>query len=133
MLVLVRLEGPSGVPRASYNLEVALEELRARFTELFEKALAKIPEARTWNKVYQFVVDGQEFYMVISGGRLEIREGRHPNPIATLSMSRDVLARILSGELDAMRAFMTRQLTITGNVFDTVNLKRVIDAGLGKA
>jgi putative sterol carrier protein len=112
---------------------VALEELRARFTELFEKALAKIPEARTWNKVYQFVVDGQEFYMVISGGRLEIREGRHPNPIATLSMSRDVLARILSGELDAMRAFMTRQLTITGNVFDTVNLKRVIDAGLGRA
>ena len=113
--------------------EVALEELRAKFMELFEKALAKIPEARTWNKVYQFVVDGQEFYMVISGGRLEIREGRHPNPIATLSMSRDVLARILSGELDAMKAFMTRQLTITGNVFDTVNLKRVIDAGLGRA
>jgi putative sterol carrier protein len=113
--------------------EVALEELRARFTELFEKALAKIPEARTWNKVYQFIVDGQEFYMVISGGRLEIREGRHPNPIATLSMSKDVLARILSGELDAMKAFMTRQLTITGNVFDTVNLKRVIDAGLGRA
>jgi len=28
---------------------------------------------------------------------------------------------------------MTRQLTITGNVFDTVNLKRIIDAGLGRA
>jgi putative sterol carrier protein len=112
---------------------MSLEELRARFTELFDKALTKVPEARTWNKVYQFVIDGQEFYVEISGGRLDIKEGRHSSPIATLSMSRDVLARILSGELDAMRAFMTRQMTITGNVFDTVNLKKIIDAGLGRA
>jgi putative sterol carrier protein len=112
---------------------MSLEELRARFTELFDKALTKVPEARTWNKVYQFVIDGQEFYVEISGGHLDIKEGRHPSPIATLSMSRDVLARILSGELDAMRAFMTRQMTITGNVFDTVNLKKIIDAGLGRA
>jgi hypothetical protein len=28
---------------------------------------------------------------------------------------------------------MTRQMTITGNVFDTVNLKKIIDAGLGRA
>lgn len=110
-----------------------LEELRARFMELFNKALAKVPEARTWNKVYQFIVDGQEFFLEIKGGQLNIVEGRHPNPIATLSMSRDTLAKILSGELDAMKAFMTRQLTITGNVFDTVNLKKIIDAGLGKA
>lgn len=112
---------------------MSLEELRAKFKELFEKALPKIPEARTWNKVYQLIVDGQEFYIEISGGKLEIKEGRHPNPIATLTLSRDTLAKILSGELDAMRAFMTRQLTITGNVFDTVNLKKIIDAGLGKA
>ncbi len=111
---------------------MSLEELRTSFIELFNKALAKVPEARTWNKVYQFIVDGQEFYIEISGGRLDIKEGRHPNPIATLSMSRDVLVKILSGELDAMKAFMTRQMTITGNVFDTVNLKKIIDAGLGK-
>jgi len=112
---------------------MSLEELRARFQDLFEKALAKVPEARTWNKVYQFIVEGQEFYIEIRDGKLSITEGRHPNPIATLSLSRDTLAKILSGELDAMRAFMTRQLTITGNVFDTVNLKRIIDAGLGRA
>ncbi|MCX8196534.1 MAG: SCP2 sterol-binding domain-containing protein [Acidilobaceae archaeon] len=109
-----------------------MEELERTFKELFEKAVQKVPEARTWNKVYQFNVEGQLFYMEIKGGALSIKQGSHPSPIATLSMSRDTLTKILKGELDAMRAFMSGQLKITGNVFDTVNLKKIIDAGLGK-
>lgn len=112
---------------------LSLEEFQSRFKELFDISIAKMPEIRTWNKVYQFNIEGQSFYIEIKEGNLRIVEGTHPNPIATLSMSRDTLAKILRGELDAMRAFMMRQMTITGNVFDTVNLKKIIDVGLGKA
>jgi len=111
-----------------------LEELARKLQELFEKAKDRMPEVSSWNKVYQFVIEGDgEFYIEIKGGAANIREGRHPSPIATLTASRDVFDRILSGELDSMKAFMTRQLKITGNVLDTMNLKKLIDAGLGKA
>jgi putative sterol carrier protein len=111
----------------------SFEEYAARFKELFEKAKEKMPDIATWNKVYQLVVSGVgEFYIEISGGQLKVEKGRHPNPIATLQTDEETLSKILSGELDAMRAFMTRKLTITGNVIDTVNLKRIIDLGLGK-
>ncbi len=111
-----------------------LEELKSRFQELFSKASESMPEVKSWSKVYQFVLeDDGKFYIEILGGELKIVEGEHPSPIATLTTTTDVLERILSGELDAMRAFMMRQLKITGNVLDTMNLKKLIDAGLGKA
>ncbi|MEN2999410.1 MAG: SCP2 sterol-binding domain-containing protein [Acidilobaceae archaeon] len=109
-----------------------MEEFEKAFMDLYQKALQKVPEARTWNKIYQFNVEGQLFYIEIKGGTASVKQGSHPSPIATLSMSRDTLNKILKGELDAMKAFMSGQLKITGNVFDTVNLKKIIDAGLGK-
>ncbi len=111
-----------------------MEELKSKLLDLFEKAKERMPEVKTWNKVYQFVVEGDgEFYIEIKDGKMEVKEGKHPSPIATLSATREVLEKILNGELDAMKAFMTRQLKITGNVLDTMNLKKLIDAGLGKA
>ncbi|MCS7106672.1 MAG: SCP2 sterol-binding domain-containing protein [Acidilobaceae archaeon] len=109
-----------------------MEEFERAFIDLFQRAVQKVPEARTWNKVYQFNVEGQMFYIEIKGGAASVKQGSHPSPIATLSMSRETLSKILRGELDAMKAFMSGQLKITGNVFDTVNLKKIIDAGLGK-
>ncbi|MEB3860517.1 MAG: SCP2 sterol-binding domain-containing protein [Desulfurococcales archaeon] len=107
------------------------EELMGRFKEIFERAKEKLPEVGSWNKVYQFIVeDDGEFYVEISRGEARIVEGRHESPIATIQARREVLEKILSGELDAMKAFMTRQLRITGNVFDTMNLKKIIDHGI---
>lgn len=113
---------------------VSVEELKKKFEALYARALESMSEIKTWNKVYQFVLeDDGKFYVEISDGSLKIVDGEHPNPIATLTTTTEVLEKILKGELDAMRAFMTRQLKITGNVFDTMNLKKLIDAGLGKA
>ncbi len=107
------------------------EDLMARFREIFERAKEKIPEIGSWNKVYQFIIeDDGEFYVEIRGGEARIVEGRHESPIATIQAKRETLDKILAGELDAMKAFMTRQLKITGNVFDTMNLKKIIDHGV---
>lgn len=111
-----------------------IEKLKKMFESIYSKALESIGEIKTWNKVYQFILeDDGKFYIEISGGSLKIIDGEHPNPIATLITTTEVLEKILKGELDAMRAFMARQLKITGNVFDTMNLKKLIDVGLGKA
>ncbi len=112
---------------------MAVQEFEARLKEIFSKALDQLPEVRSWRKVYQVVLeDDGEFYIEISEGQLKVVEGRHPSPIATLTTTTEVLKRILSGEEDAMKAFMAKRLKITGNVLDTVNLKKLIDAGLGR-
>ncbi|MCE4604868.1 MAG: SCP2 sterol-binding domain-containing protein [Aeropyrum sp.] len=111
-----------------------LDQLKKRFEEIFEKAKQSMPEIQSWNKVYQIVLeDGGEFYIEISNGELKLVDGKHPSPIATLTTTSETLSEILEGKLDAMRAFMSKKLRITGNVLDTMNLKRLIDTGLGKA
>ncbi len=112
---------------------MSLEEYKKTIEELFNKAVDKVPEIKTWNKVYQFKVeDDGEFYIEIKNGEIKIEEGSHPSPIATISATQEVLGQVLKGELDAMKAFMMRKIKITGNVLDTMNLKKLIDAGVGK-
>lgn len=102
------------------------------FKNIFEKAKSSLPEVSSWNKVYQFIVEdtGEEFYLEISGGELKVEKGKHSNPIATITGKAEVLEKIIKGELDSMAAFMKRQIKITGNVLDTMNLKKLLDAGL---
>ncbi len=110
-----------------------VEELKRAFQQAFEKAKERIgDEIRSWSRVFQFVLDdGTEFYVEISGGELKIVEGRHPSPVATLQTDRETLEKILRGELDAMAAFMRGKLRITGNVIETVKLRRIVEAARG--
>jgi len=111
-----------------------VDEIKPVIEEVFKKAVEKAPEIKSWNKAYQFIVEGEgEFYIEIKNGELIVAEGKHPNPIATLTADKDTLRKVLSGELDAMKAFMLRKIKISGNVLDTMNLKKLIDYGTGKA
>ncbi len=111
-----------------------VDEVKPVFEKIFSAAVEKTPEIKSWNKVYQFIVEGVgEFYVEISNGELKIAEGKHPSPIATLASDKETLEKILSGELDAMKAFMMRKIKISGNILDTMNLKKLIDLGTGKA
>lgn len=113
---------------------VTFEDVRRTLEQLYAKASEALPEIKGWDKVYQFSVAGLgDFYVEIKGGRVNVVRGKHPSPIATLSTSAEVFEKIMSGQLDAMKAFLAGQLKITGNVLDTMNLKRLIDAGLGKS
>lgn len=112
---------------------VTLDDVRRALQQLFSRAVEEVPEIRSWDKVYQFSVQGLgDFYVEIKGGALNVVEGRHPKPIATLTTTSDVLEKMMSGQLDAMKAFLGGQLKVTGDVLDTINLKKLIDAGLGK-
>jgi putative sterol carrier protein len=113
---------------------VTMDDVKGLLQQLFSRATEQVPEIKSWDKVYQFSVSGLgDFYIEIKNGSMKVVEGRHPSPIATLSASQEVFEKIMSGQLDAMKAFLGGQLKITGNVLDTVNLKKLIDAGLGKS
>jgi putative sterol carrier protein len=107
-----------------------VEEVAKKFMEVYEKAKEKMgDEMATWNKVFQFEITGMDpFYIEFKGGELKFESGKHPSPLATLMMEKDVLMKILNGELDAMAAFMRGMMKITGNVMETVNLRKMFEA-----
>ena len=109
------------------------EEVKNAFLEAFEKAKNKMgSELAAWNKVFQFEVEGMEpFYIEIKSGAANVVQGKHPSPLATLKMNKDILMKVLSGELDAMAAFIRGQMKITGNVMETVNLRKILEAAKG--
>lgn len=105
-------------------------ELFDIFKQVYEKAKEKMgSEMASWNKVFQFEVTGMEpFYVEFKEGEMKIEQGKHPSPLATLAMEKDVMEKILKGELDAMAAFMRGMMKITGNVMETVNLRKMFEA-----
>ncbi len=106
------------------------EQVKPLLEQVAEKAKAKIgDEMKTWNRVFQFELsDGTAFYIEIAGGEVRIAEGRHEKPTAVLKTDPDTLLKMLRGEMDAMKAFMFGKLKITGNVIETMKLRRMLEA-----
>jgi putative sterol carrier protein len=105
------------------------EDIAKKFLSVYERAKEKIgDEMATWNKAYQFEVTGLEpFYIEFKGGEVKVESGKHPSPLATLTMEKDVLMKILDLELDPMVAFMRGMMKISGNVMETVHLRKMFE------
>ena len=97
--------------------------------ENLEENLDRIaPVIRGWSKIFQFKVsDGEPFYIEFKDDRARVVKGEHQSPIATLILKKDDLVKILRGELDANQAFFKGILKISGNILETLNLKKVLD------
>lgn len=97
--------------------------------ESLEKNLDKIASViKGWSKTFQFkVTDGEPFYIEFKEDKALVVKGEHQSPIATLIIKKEDLMRILRGELDANQAFFKGVLKITGNIIETLNLKKVLD------
>ncbi len=108
------------------------EELLALAKGVLDKAKAKMAdEIKAWNKSFQIETEeGDKFFIKIADGEITLDKGEIERPTATLKMSREVLEKILKGEMDAMAAFIRGKMKITGNVIETANLRKLIEAGI---
>lgn len=108
------------------------EELLALARSVMDKAKEKMSsEIKSWNKAFQIETEeGDKFYIKIADGEIIIEQGELSRPTATLRMSREVLGKILKGEMDAMAAFIRGKMKITGNVIETANLRKLLEAGI---
>lgn len=86
------------------------------------------PVIRGWSKIFQFKVsDGEPFYIEFKNDKAIVVKGEHQSPTATLILKKEDLVKILRGELDANQAFFKGILKISGNIMETLNLKKVLD------
>lgn len=111
-----------------------INDVRNFFKEIYDKAKLKMGnELATWNKIFQFeIFDGDPFYIEFSKGSLKIEKGIHQSPIATLSMSKDILMKILNKELDPITAFIRGMIKISGNILEVANIRRMLEAAKGE-
>ncbi len=81
-----------------------------------------------WDKVIQFVVDGEdtpEFYIEIKGGQATFNVGKHEKPNFTMKGGEEIMWKLLTREEDATRAFMAKKYTIEGSLADAMKFGKI--------
>jgi putative sterol carrier protein len=79
-----------------------------------------------WNKVVQFVVEGEgDFFIKFENGVASFHEGKHEKPDITLKGKEEVFFKMLTRELDATKAYFTRQYIIEGSMADAMKFGRL--------
>ncbi len=94
-----------------------------------EKALPKIASKVSGPvKVFQFTGEGYEpFYVEVGGGTVKFNKGTHASPTATIQVNRDNLLKMIKGQLDAMQAYFSGIIKVTGNILDAASLVDIIN------
>jgi len=79
-----------------------------------------------WDRVVQFIVDGEDdFYIETKGGTISFNLGVHASANVTLKGSEEVFYKMLTRELDQTRAYFAKQYTIEGSMSDAMKFGRI--------
>ncbi|MEM0117030.1 MAG: SCP2 sterol-binding domain-containing protein [Conexivisphaerales archaeon] len=73
--------------------------------------------------------EGLSVVIRLSRNGISVQEGEFANPISTLTMASSDLDQMLSGQLDAVKAFLAGKIKIQGDVFKTMALNNILKGG----
>ena len=79
----------------------------------------KSEAAQGLDAVFQFDIagdDGGTWVLEVRDGACQVREETHANPNVSLSMTSDTWLSILNKELNAVQAFLSGRLKISGDI-----------------
>lgn len=97
-----------------------------QFVELANKSDKAKGILTGWDRVVQFIIDGEDdFYLKTEGGQVSLTVGVHDSPNVTLKGAEEVMYKLLTGELDATRAYFAKQYTIEGSMSDAMKFGRL--------
>jgi putative sterol carrier protein len=90
--------------------------VRERFSTLQQRFLPD--KAKGVDVRFQFLLSGKgggEWYVEIKNGKVTVKEGKGPNPTATLRASAADYLKIANGEMNKMWAFVRGRLKVDGD------------------
>lgn len=94
-----------------------------------DKALPKLTSKISGPvKVFQFTGEGYEpFYVEVGGGAIKFNKGTHRSPTATIQVNKENLLKLIKGQLDAMQAYFSGIIKVSGNIMDAASLVDLIN------
>jgi len=79
-----------------------------------------------WDRIVQFNIIGETpFYLTFASGKIVLSDGLHEKPDLTLKGAEDVFYRLMTGELDGMKAFMLGQFKFEGQLKDAAKFAQI--------
>ncbi len=93
------------------------EEIAAIFPTMAENFLPE--KAEDMEAVIQFELSGDnggDFWLRVADGKCDAGEGRADNPKMTLKSTADDYFAVVTGEMNAMQAFMSGKIKIAGDM-----------------
>jgi putative sterol carrier protein len=84
--------------------------------------------AKGMNAVYQYDITGDggtQFYTEIKDGQLTVKEGTHPSPNITITMTAKDYLDLVNGKLNGQMAFMSGKLKIKGDMSLAMKLQNL--------
>ncbi|MCL5804608.1 MAG: SCP2 sterol-binding domain-containing protein [Candidatus Thermoplasmatota archaeon] len=70
--------------------------------------------------------DSDHYYVVVGEGNISVSKGDGTSPAATISATDSLLSDIFSGKADAISAFMSGKLKVSGDIFGAQKLTDIM-------
>lgn len=87
------------------------------FATLHERFIADQAAGVDATFVYQLEGDGGGTWTVtVSGGELSVAEGDVPKPTVTYQMKAENYVKLVNGDINGAKAFLTRKLKVKGSI-----------------
>ncbi|MDX1412740.1 MAG: SCP2 sterol-binding domain-containing protein [Candidatus Promineifilaceae bacterium] len=85
-------------------------------------------EVEDWDRRLNFVLEGLgTFWMEIRNGQFSSGEGERENPHLVLTFDAAEAAKVFSGEVDAVAAYMSGTLRVKGELPDAVKFQTLVE------
>ncbi len=88
--------------------------------------------AKGVDAVYQFNLTGDgggTWHLVISDGALNVVDGAHGDPSAVITADAGNYVKIANGDMNGLRAVMTRKMTVSGNLVLARKMQQMLPTG----
>ena len=107
-----------------------VESVQAYFESLPERFVASA--SKGVHAIFQFEISGDEggtWHVIVKDGGLAIHDGPHENPSAKVLCSDENYLKICNGDMNGLRAVMSRKMKIQGNLVLARKMQHMFPTG----
>ena len=82
--------------------------------------------------MFQFEISGDgggTWHAVVNDGSLDVSEGSHESPTATVTAKASDYIKICNGDMNGLRAVMTGKMKVTGNIVLARKMQKMLPTG----
>ena len=85
-----------------------------------------VPDAsKGVDAIYQFEFDVGTWHVHVNDGAMNINQGAHTDPASTIQAKEADWVKIINGEMNGLRAVMTRKMKVSGNISAARKMQKI--------